>query len=134
MLSYASHVWGPSVFASCISKGQHLSADADGIHLHFLRMLTGTGKKGCADVLVRDMHRSPVMHHWVVLAARWWTKLAEMDPQVPRIARSAWLSDIALMRGAETGGRVYAGCWSHQLLSTLQCLGVLTAAEWAAEF
>jgi hypothetical protein len=59
VLSYASHVWGPSVFAPCISKGQHLSADADSIHLHFLRMLTGTGKKGCADVLVRDMH---IMH------------------------------------------------------------------------
>jgi hypothetical protein len=129
-VSYASHVWGPSLFADAIRKGDLCSSEADKTHLYFLRMLTGVGPKTCTSVLLRDTHRSPVMHHWVVLAARWWTKLADMDPGVPRLARSAWLSDIALMRGSETSGRVYKQCWSYQLLSALQGLGVIRPAEW----
>ena len=93
-------------------------------------MLTGVGPKVCTTVLLRDTHRSPVSHHWVVLAARWWSALAAMDPGVPRLARSAWLSDITLMRGSETGGRVYTQCWSYKLLSALQDLGVISAAAW----
>jgi hypothetical protein len=75
------------------------------------------------------MHRSPVMHHWVVLAARWWTKLASMDPSVPRMARSAWLADIALMRGGATGS-LHSECWAYKLLSTMQAIGVLPSGDW----
>lgn len=130
VVSYASHVWGPNLFADAVRKGDHCSSEADRTHLYFLRMLTGVGPKTCTTVLLRDTHRSPVMHHWVVLAARWWTKLVEMDPGVSRLARSAWLSDIALMRGSETGGRLYQQCWTYKLLSALQGLGVISASAW----
>jgi hypothetical protein len=124
VVSYASHVWGPNLFADAIRKGDHCSSEADRTHLYFLRMLTGVGPKVCNTVLLRDTHRSPIMHHWVVLASRWWTKLADMDPGVSRLARSAWLSDIALMRGSDTGGHPYTQWWSYNLLSALQGLRV----------
>ena len=130
VMSYASHVWGPNLFADGIRKGDHVSSAADRTHLYFPRMRTGVGPRVCTTVLLRDTHRSPVSHHWVVLAARWWSALAAMDPGVPRLARSAWLSDITLMRGSETGGRVYTQCWSYKLLSALQDLGVISAAAW----
>jgi hypothetical protein len=115
--------------AAPASQTQLVHGDADKVHMHFLRMLTGVGK-ACIDVVLRDMHRAPIMHHWVVLAARWWNKLAGMDAAVARVARAAWLSDIALMRGSETGGRLHKACWSYKLLSSLQGLGVITAEQW----
>ena len=35
----------------------------------------------------------PVMHHWVVLAARLWTKLAAIQLDQPSMAKEAWLSE-----------------------------------------
>ena len=68
--------------------------------MHFLRMMTGNGKS-CVDVMLRKVHRAPVMHHWVVLAACQWAKLAAMPLDQPSMAREAWLSDIAVMRGVK---------------------------------
>jgi hypothetical protein len=69
-------------------------ADGRGRHIHM----------HCFDALLRDFCRSPVMHHWVILAARWFSKLAEMDAD--RLAHQAWLADIdLLLQGCD-------GCWS----------------------
>ena len=134
VLSYASHVWGPNEFCKPLAAGGQrrplVATAADKVHMYFLRMLTGVGAKACADVLLRDMHRAPVMHHWVVLAARWWSKLAQMDPEVSRVARAAWLSDIDLMRTRGRNGRPHTRCWTYKLLHTLQALGVITPAQW----
>ena len=131
VLSYGCQVWGPAVFHKHVQTAQRevYMCDAEKVHMHFLRYTTGVGKC-CVDVLLRDMHRQPVLHHWVVLCARQWTKFAEMDPDHSRVARSAWLADIALMRGSDTGGRPYKKCWSYRLLSTLQQIGVLQASDW----
>ena len=131
VLSYGCHVWGPAAFHKRLPSADRpvFMSDAEKLHLYFLRMMTGTGKV-CVDVILRDMHRAPVMHHWVVLAARWWTKLATMPPDRVSMARDAWLSDIALMRGSETAGRVYTKCWSYRLLQSLQHIGAISAADW----
>lgn len=133
VMSYGCHVWGPAVFHNRLASRDRpvFMSEAEKVHLHFLRMMTGTGKS-CVDVMLRDMHRAPVMHHWVVLAARLWTKLAAMPLDQPSMAREAWLSDIALMRGSETGGRMYTKCWSYRLLHTLQQIGAISAADWNA--
>jgi hypothetical protein len=75
-------------------------------------------------VLLRDMHRRPVLFRWVALAARWWNKLAGADSSVPRLARSAWHAEIAPMRG-HTTGTVCTDCWAHRLLAALEANGAL---------
>jgi len=129
--SYGCHVWGPAAFHKCLPSvnRQVFMSDAEKVHMHFLCMMAGTGKV-CVDVILRDMHRAPVMHHWVILAARWWTKLAAMPSGRVSMARDAWLSDIALMRGSETAGRTYTKCWSYRLLHSLQHIGAISAEEW----
>jgi hypothetical protein len=131
VLSYGCHVWGPAAFHKRLSSAQRqvFMNEAEKLHMYFLRMMAGTGKV-CVDVILRDMHRAPIMHHWVVLAARWWTKLAVMPPARASMARDAWLSDIALMRGSETAGRMYTKCWSYRLLHSLEQIGAISAADW----
>lgn len=131
VMSYGCHVWGPTVCHNRMVSADRpvFMSDAEKVHVYFLRMMTGTGK-GCIDVLLRDMHRAPIMHHWLVLAARWWTRLAAMPPDQVCMARDAWLSDIALMRGSETAGRVYRKCWSYRLLHCLEQIGAISAADW----
>jgi hypothetical protein len=51
-----------------------------------------------------------------------------MDPNKPRVARAAWLSDIQLMRSPRRV--LYKKCWTYMLLHTLQGIGVLSESEW----
>ena len=128
ILSYGSHVWGPELFASKLTSSP-LDTDAERVHLAYLRAAIGLGSGVCSKVLLRDLHRVPVMFHWVLLAVRWWNRLRGLAPaedgQPPSsVAYHAWKADVALMcDGCDK-------CWSHQLLSTLQSLGVLSAAQW----
>jgi hypothetical protein len=143
VMSYASHVWGPTVFARLLApargggraggaaarRGGPAPTPADRVHLSVLRIMTGAGAGVSVDVLLRDLHRAPVWHHWVCLAVRWWGKLraralgAEPGAQ-PGVACCAWRSDLRLLlRGCEE-------CWSYRLLSSLEWLGVLPAASW----
>ena len=122
VLSYASHVWGPELFSSGTPLSKQHNNGAEKVHISYLRMLAGVGKRTCTDVIMRDFCRRPVMHHWVVLAARWFAKLASM-PQ-DKLARHAWLADIDLMLAGCTK------CWTHQLLRTLTSLQVLQRPAW----
>lgn len=125
VMSYASHVWGPELCHGGLFRrlGWRISA-ADKVHLAFLRYMTGTGKRSSVDVLMRDLHRLPVMHHWVVLAARWWERLRAMPHD--RLARVAWVSDVELaLSGCKS-------CWTYYLLHTMQRLGVIDQAAWRA--
>jgi hypothetical protein len=81
-----------------------------------LRMMAGAGA-GCVEVLLRDFSRRPVMHHWVILAARWFMALKGMPGD--RLAHCAWVADIELMLD---GCR---GCWTYKLLHTMSLLGVI---------
>jgi hypothetical protein len=125
VMSYASHVWGPELCHAGLFRrlGWRMSA-ADKVHLAFLRYMTGTGKRSSVDVLMRELHRLPVMHHWVVLAVRWWERLRAMHQD--RLARVAWVSDVELeLSGCKS-------CWTYYLLHTMQRLGVIDQAAWRA--
>ena len=102
--------------------------DAEQEQLSFLRVMTGVGRQAARDVLYRDLHRSPIIHRWVMLAARWWIKLARRQgEEQPGMAYQAWVSDLELMQdGCEK-------CWSYQLLSALEVLGVVQAHQWRRE-
>lgn len=123
VLSYASHIWGPQVFVTHL-RDRPFSTQADKVHTSFLRIMTGAGKGVATDVLYRDMHRLPVMFHWVVLAVRWWTKLSDGREEVPRsLAGCVWREDVQLaLSGCKR-------CWSYGVLHTLCTLGML-ASDW----
>jgi hypothetical protein len=120
VMSYGSQVWGPEVFASQVASTQVTRYSkwcaADRVHVSFLRMMAGAGN-GCVEVLLRDFNRRPVMHHWVILAARWFMALKCMTPD--RLAHCAWVADIELML---LGCRE---CWTYKLLHTMSHLGVI---------
>lgn len=128
IMSYGSHVWGPELFAPKLTRNP-LDTPAERVHLAYLKYAVGLGSGVCSKVLLRDMHRVPIMFHWIVLAVRWWNKLrgfapASGDQPVSCVAYHAWKADVSLMcRGCDK-------CWSHQLLSTLESLHVLSAAQW----
>jgi sorting nexin-29 len=123
VLSYASHIWGPQLFAKHL-RSAPFSTQADKVHTSYLRIMTGAIKGVSTDVLYRDMHRLPVMYHWVVLAVRWWTKLSDARDEEPRsLAACVWRSDVQLALSGCTR------CWSFWLLQTLRHLGLLDA-DW----
>jgi hypothetical protein len=70
---------------------------------------------------MRDFHRRPVSHHWVLLAARWYMTLKCMSDD--RLAHCACVTDIDLMLA---GCR---SCWTYQL-HTMSLLGGLIRTAW----
>jgi hypothetical protein len=74
-------------------------------------------------VLLRDMNRLPLSYRWVLLAARWFMKLRDM--QADRLAHNVWVADIELM--SLEGCR---HCWTYKLLDTLSQLGAVPRAMW----
>ena len=98
IMSYGSHVWGPELFASKLTSNP-LDTDAERVHLAYLKNAVGLGSDVCSKVLLRDMHRVPVMFHWVLLAVRWWNKMrglapASDDQPVSCVAYYAWKADV----------------------------------------
>ena len=126
-MSYGCHVWGPELFVRQLPS-MPLDTAADKVHLSFLRAMTGVGIAASNTVLLRDLHRVPVMFHWVLLATRWWNRLRAMSPAagtvVSCVAYHAWKSDVMLML---EGCRA---CWSYQLLHTLESLQQISPTQW----
>jgi hypothetical protein len=120
-------VWGPDIFASKVASDKPYTqwSTAEKIQVSYLRRMAGVGD-GCIEVLMRDFARCPIMHHWVILAARWFMALKCMSSD--RLAHCAWVADIELMlEGCE-------GCWTYKLLHTMALLGVLDRASiWDAQ-
>jgi hypothetical protein len=122
-MSYGCQVWGPEVFVSTVASTKPYSewSNAEKVHLAYLRTMAGVGEC-CIDVLMRDFNRKPTMHHWVLLAARFFMTLKCMPDD--RLAHCAWVADIDLMlAGCRT-------CWTYQLLHTMSLLGVLRRNSW----
>jgi exonuclease III len=124
ILSYGSQVWGPDIFASKVASDKILYSNwssAERVHICYLRRMAGIGD-GCIEVLLRDFNRTPVMHHWVLLAARWFMTLKYMS--CDRLAHCAWVGDIELMlEGCQD-------CWTYKLLHTMTLLGVIERNMW----
>jgi Reverse transcriptase (RNA-dependent DNA polymerase) len=120
VMSYGSQVWGPDVFMSQVASAEVTRysqwSAADRVQISFLRIMAGAGN-GCVEVLLRDFNRRPILHHWVILAARWFMALQSMPHD--RLAHCAWVGDIELVL---EGCRV---CWTYKLLHTMSVLGVI---------
>jgi Reverse transcriptase (RNA-dependent DNA polymerase) len=121
VMSYGSQIWGPDVFDSKVTSDVAYSqwSAADKVHISYLRRMAGVGQVS-VEVLMRDFNRAPVMHHWVVLAARWFMTLRQMSSD--RLAHCAWVADIELMLDG------CCGCWTYKLLNTMSYLGVIDRA------
>jgi hypothetical protein len=72
------------------------NTQAEKVHTYFLRIATGSIKGIATDVLYHDVHGRPVMYHWVVLAARWWTKLSVSRDEPRYLAGCVWREDVSL--------------------------------------
>jgi hypothetical protein len=70
IMSYGYQVWGPDVFVSQVtsSKPYTFWSNAEKVHISYLQTMAGVGEC-CIEVLMRDFHRRPIMHHWALLAA-----------------------------------------------------------------
>jgi hypothetical protein len=83
VVSYGAHIWGPSMcssWLSCSYDGRGSACAADEVQFAFLRELYGAHRNASRDVLLRDTHRVPLPFRWLSLAASWWAKLADMEP------------------------------------------------------
>lgn len=118
VLSYASHIWGPLAFQRHLIAGPY-ATDAEKVHTSYLRIMTGAGRSASLDVLYRDLHRLPIMYHWVVLAVRWWNRMSAAQGGQMAMACCAWLEDVKLALAG------CSACWSSMLLHTLSSLQLL---------
>jgi hypothetical protein len=68
----------------------------------------------------RDLHRLPVVYHWVALAVRWWNRMQLAHAGTSQcMASHAWVEDVKL---ALAGSRV---CWSSHVLEAMVDLQLL---------
>jgi sorting nexin-29 len=121
VLSYASHIWGPLHFRKHLIAAP-FGTQAERVHTSYLRIMSGANKATSLDAMYRDLHRLPIVYHWVLLAARWWNRMAAArDDAQSYVACCAWFEDVKL---AVAGCR---DCWAYQVLDTMHTLGLLEA-------
>jgi hypothetical protein len=111
VLPYASHIWGPLSFKKL--RAAPYSIKSEKVHTAFPRIMVGASKSTCVDVMYKDLHRIPIMYHWVALAVRWWNKMSAARQGVRPMACCAWVEDVKL---AVAGS---AACWSSHVLRTI---------------
>jgi hypothetical protein len=120
-LSYASQVWGPWLFHGKLQTP--LGIPAESVHIDFLRIMAGVGRKVKHELLLHDFQRHPVMWRWVSLAVRLWEKLSDPE-EAGKLSATALRGDVKLMlQGCRD-------CWSFKLLDTLSDIGVLERTAW----
>jgi len=119
VLSYGCQVWGPWAWRIA----EPVCCPAEKVHLDYLRIMSGAGKRVKQQLLLYDFARSPVSHRWVALAVRWWETLL-LECNSGRMATRALKDDVQFML---FGCR---DCWSYKLLNTLTKLGVVTRGQW----
>jgi sorting nexin-29 len=119
VLSYASHIWGPMAFKKHLLRNPY-GTKAEKVHTSYLRIMTGVGKGAALDVVYRDLHRLPVVYHWVALAVRWWNRMQLSHGRESQcMASYAWVEDVKL---ALAGSK---SCWSFHVLSAMADLRLL---------
>jgi hypothetical protein len=121
VLSYGCQVWGPWVFHGRLDDPLNTAAEA--VHMDYLRIMAGTGRRIKHVLLLWDYNRYPTMWHWVALAARFWGKLTAVDAS-DKLSAVAMRADVQLMlSGCQQ-------CWVFKFLDTLSHLGVLSRDVW----
>jgi len=66
VLSYASHIWGPLSFKKRL-LARPFSTKSEGVHTLYLRIMAGASKSASLDVVYRDIHRLPIMYHYMII-------------------------------------------------------------------
>jgi hypothetical protein len=121
VLSYACQVWGPWLYHGKIQSP--LQTPAEAVHIDFIRIMAGVGKRVKHELLMHDFQRAPTMWRWVALTVRLWCKL--VDPQAAdKMAARALRDDIRLMLSG------CKDCWTFKLLDTLSEIGVIERSQW----
>jgi hypothetical protein len=116
VLSYGCQVWGPDVFMGKLDKP--FANEASVVQLSFLRAFAGLSKHVHTPTLLREFNQTPVLYHWVLLAARLWNKACAAPAD--KLFKQAFLDNVQLyIDGCRS-------CWTAKLLSTLHTLGVVT--------
>jgi hypothetical protein len=119
VLSYGCQVWGPWVW----NLRDPLNVAAESVHIDFMRIMAGVGRRVKHQLLLHDFARYPIMYHWVALASRWWCSLMAPDQQ-DKLAARALRSDVWFMRAGCTD------CWAFKFLDTLSELNVVDRHRW----
>lgn len=121
VLSYGCQVWGPWVFHGRLDSP--LRTASDSVHVDYLRIMAGTGRRAKHQLLLWEYNRYPIMWHWVKLATRFWCKITAADVE-DKLSAISMRADVQLMlSGCQQ-------CWVFKFLDTLSCLGIVTRDVW----
>ena len=107
VLSFGCQVWGPGTFCRL---GNPLGDMVHQVQLVF----SGVGSNTEKIMLLREFNQQPLMHHWVVLAARLWNTMCGLD--AARLLHRAFRSDILLFKGGCTT------CWTAHMAKAMDSL------------
>ena len=117
VLSYGAHIWGPYMFNRWAKKDPlNCENKPEKVHTAFLRRISGMGKSVHKASLYKEYGRYPLMLQWLVLAARFWNKMAERRESA--LINMAYKDNVKLMlRGKK--------CWTWHFLKAMLAIGAI---------
>ena len=119
VLSYGAHIWGPYMFNRWARDPLSLENKPEKVHTAFLRRISGMGKAVHKASLYKEYGRCPLMLQWLVLAARYWNKMADRGESA--LIRMAYKDNVELMlRGKK--------CWTWHFLKAMSAIGAINNA------
>jgi hypothetical protein len=114
-LSHCCQVWGVGGAASLLARPQKYAPEA--VQLLFLRTMAGVGSSCHIQSLLSEFGHTPLMHHHLKLAARFWNKMSSLQPT--STLYRVWKNDVLLAITHK-----YKHCWSFQFLAALAKLNM----------
>ena len=119
VLSYVAHIWGPYMFNRWTRDPLSPENRPEKVHTAFLRRISGMGKAMHKASLYKEYGRYPLMLQWLVLAARFWNKMADRSESA--LIRMAYKDNVELMlRGKK--------CWTWHFLKAMVAIGAIKNA------
>ena len=119
VLSYGAHIWGPYMFNRWARDPLSPENKPEKVHTAFLRRISGMGKAVHKVSLYKEYGRCPLMLQWLVLAARFWNKMADRGESA--LIRMAYKDNVELMlRGKK--------CWTWHFLKAMSAIGAINNA------
>lgn len=118
--THGCQIWGVGLHKTAVSSNP-CNNILDKVQLMFLRSLAGVGSGVKIDCLLHEFGHSPISHHCLVLAARFWNAVVSSPSR--KLVYNALLSDVALSN---------AGCknsWSYMFLSAMASLNLCSLAD-----
>ena len=119
VLSYGAHIWGPYMFNRWTRDPLSPENRPEKVHTAFLRRISGMGKAVHKASLYKEYGRYPLMLQWLVLAARFWNKMADRSESA--LIRMAYKDNVELMLRGEK-------CWTWHFLKAMVAIGAIKNA------